>query len=206
VDLTTANGTTNGASGGAACGAGIDYASSSGTLTFAANETTKTVTVNVCQDSDNEANETFFVELSNAMQASISDSQGVGTITNDDGPVSYVFRGFFAPIDNPPLINTTKAGSAVPVKWRLTASDGAAVSDPNSFGGLFSYAVDCTSTTQLETPLETTAPGESSLMYLGDGNWQINWKTLPSYPKGSCRVLDLLLKDGTHHYANFKFK
>jgi hypothetical protein len=120
--------------------------------------------------------------------------------------VSYVFGGFFAPVDHPPLINTTKAGSAVPVKWRLTLSGGAPVSDPTSFAGLFSYAAECGSSTQLETPLETTAPGESSLTYLGDGNWQINWKTLPSYQKGSCRVLDLLLKDGTHHYANFKFK
>ena len=206
VDFATANGVATPASGGAACGAGVDYASSNGTLTFAANETTKTFTVNVCRDSDNEADETFFVNLSNAMQATISNSQGVGTITNDDGAVSYLFQGFFAPIDNPPLINTTKACSAVPVKWRLTTPDGAPVSDPASFAGLFSYAVECASSAQLETPLETTAPGESSLRYLGDGNWQLNWKTLSSYPKGSCRVLDLLLQDGTHHYANFKFK
>ena len=206
VDFAAANGATDPASGGAACGAGTDYAFTNGTLTFAANETTKTVTVSVCQDNDNEANETFFVNLSNPMQANIGDSQGIGTITNDDGAVSYLFQGFFAPIDRPPLINTTKAGSAVPVKWRLTVSGGAAVSDPTSFAGLFSYAAECGSSTQLETPLETTAPGESSLTYLGDGNWQINWKTLSSYQKGSCRILDLVLKDGTHHYANFKFK
>jgi len=206
VDFVTADGTTNPAIGAAVCGAGVDYASSNGTLAFAANETTKTATVNVCPDSDNEANETFFVNLSNAMQATIGDSQGAGTVTNDDGAVSYLFQGFFAPIDTPPLINTTKAGSAVPVKWRLSNSGGAPVSDPASFAGLFSYAVDCGSSAQLEAPLETTAPGESSLTYLGEGNWQINWKTLPSYQKGSCRVLDLLLNDGTHHYAHFKFK
>jgi chitinase len=206
VDFATANGAVNPAIGGSVCGSGVDYASSTGALTFAANETTKTATVNVCRDSDNEPNETFFLNLSNATQATISNGPGIGTITNDDGAVSYVFQGFFSPIDNPPLINTTKAGSAVPVKWRLTTSAGTPVSDPTSFGGLFSYAVDCGLSTQLETPLESTAPGESSLMYLGDGNWQINWKTLSSYPKGSCRVLDLLLKDGTHHYANFKFK
>ena len=206
LDFVSANGMTNPATGAAACGAGSDYVTSTGTLAFAANETTKTATINVCRDSDNETDETFFVNLSNAIQATIGDGQGVGTITNDDGAFSYVFQGFFAPIDNPPLINTTKAGSAVPVKWRVTTSDGTPVSDPNSFGGLFSYEVDCGSSTQLENPLETTAPGESSLTYLGDGKWQINWKTLTSYHKGSCRVLDLLLKDGTHHYANFKFK
>jgi hypothetical protein len=206
VDFATANGTMNPATGGAVCGSGVDYATSNGTLTFAPNETTKTATINVCRDGDNEPNETFFVNLSNAMQATIGNSPGIGTITNDDGALSYVFQGYFSPIDNPPLINTTKAGSAVPVKWRITTSDGAPVSDPTSFAGLFTYVVSCGSGTQLETPLETTAPGESSLTYLGDGNWQINWKTLSSYPKSSCRVLDLLLKDGSHHYANFKFK
>ena len=30
--------------------------------------------------------------------------------------VTYNFTGFFSPIDNPPILNTVKAGSAVPVK------------------------------------------------------------------------------------------
>jgi hypothetical protein len=206
VDFATANGTINPATGGTACGSSVDYGSGNGTFAFAANETTKTVAVNVCWDSDNEPNETFFVNLLNPTQATIGNSQGIGTITNDDAAVSYVFQGFFPPVDNPPLINTTKAGSAVPVKWRLTTTEGTPLADPISFVGLFSYAVNCGSSAQLEAPLETTAPGASSLTYLGDGNWQINWKTLSSYSKGSCRVLDLVLKDGTHHYANFKFK
>ena len=99
-----------------------------------------------------------------------------------------------------------KAGASIPVEWRITTSSGSAVSDPASFVGLFSYAVTCGTTDGLETPVETTAPGESGLKYLGDGNWQINWRTLGSYPKGSCRVLELKLNDGTSHYANFKFK
>jgi hypothetical protein len=72
--------------------------------------------------------------------------------------------------------------------------------------GLFSCEVNCATTDGLEAPVETVAPGGSGLQYQGNGNWQINWKTLSSYPKGSCRVMELRLNDGTSHYANFKFK
>ena len=63
---------------------GSDYSATSGTLTFAAAETAKTVTVQVSGDGAVEANETFFVNLQSAVNAAIADSQGLGTITNDD--------------------------------------------------------------------------------------------------------------------------
>ncbi len=63
---------------------GSDYAATSGTLSFAAAETSKTVTVQVNGDTAVEGNETFFVNLQSATNASIADSQGLGTITNDD--------------------------------------------------------------------------------------------------------------------------
>ncbi|HYU60825.1 MAG TPA: Calx-beta domain-containing protein [Solirubrobacterales bacterium] len=67
-----------------------DYASSSGTATFAANDTTETVTVQVNGDTMDEPNETFNVDLSNAtIFAAIADAQGVGTI-NDDDPVPSI--------------------------------------------------------------------------------------------------------------------
>jgi hypothetical protein len=76
VDFATADGTATQPS---------DYASNSGTLTFAAGETTKTVTVQVNGDTAVEPDETFNVNLSNATgTASILDGTGVGTIQNDD--------------------------------------------------------------------------------------------------------------------------
>jgi hypothetical protein len=39
----------------------------------------------VAGDTVSEANETFYVNLSNPGNAGIADGQGVGTITNDDG-------------------------------------------------------------------------------------------------------------------------
>ena len=79
VDYASANGTAT---------APVDYLSATGTLDFAAGETTKQVTVLVNGDLLNEANETFFLNLTNAVNATIADSQGLGAITDDDGPPS----------------------------------------------------------------------------------------------------------------------
>ncbi len=64
---------------------GTDYtALSAGTLTFAAGETAKTVTVSVTGDTLNESNETIKVQLSSASGATIDSATGTGTITDDD--------------------------------------------------------------------------------------------------------------------------
>ena len=58
----------------------------SGTLTFAAGQTTQTVTVPVNGDVLDEVDETFSVNLSSPVNATIADGQGLGTITDDDAP------------------------------------------------------------------------------------------------------------------------
>ena len=72
--------------------AGGDYLANSGTVTFAANQTTATIAVVINGDTTYEANETFNVTLSAATNgATIADSLGVGTITNDDAvPVASI--------------------------------------------------------------------------------------------------------------------
>ncbi len=73
------------ATGGASVAAGVDYIAGSGTVTFPANSTAaQTVTVQVNGDTAVEPNETFAVNLSSPVNATIVDGQGVGTITNDD--------------------------------------------------------------------------------------------------------------------------
>lgn len=70
---------------GTATTADGDYTAAEGSVTFAPGETTQTVTVIVRGDSKLEANESFFVELSQASDnAAIADQLGLGTITNDD--------------------------------------------------------------------------------------------------------------------------
>ena len=88
VNFATSPGTTNPATEGT-CAAGIDYQPATGTLSFASADTTKTITVNVCGDFVNEANETFKVTLSNPVTSTISDGEGIGTITNEDAAPSF---------------------------------------------------------------------------------------------------------------------
>ncbi len=78
VNYATADGTAT---------AGTDYTAKSGTLSFAAGETSKTVGVTVAGDIVTEPDETVLLNLSSAGNATISDAQGSGTITNDDGPI-----------------------------------------------------------------------------------------------------------------------
>ena len=75
VDYATANGTAT---------APADYAAASATLNFAAGQITKQVTVQVNGDALDEVNETYSVNLANAVNATITDGSGVGTITDDD--------------------------------------------------------------------------------------------------------------------------
>ena len=74
---------------------GTDYAAvTAGTLTFAAGDTSKTVTVSVSGDTVDEANETVVLRLSSASNASLSGGaatlDGTGTITDDDAAPTAV--------------------------------------------------------------------------------------------------------------------
>src|SRR5439155_615278 len=74
---------------GTATVADNDYQTNNGTLSFAANETAKTITVLVNGDIKFEIDEAFTVHLSNANNATISDADGTGTIVNDDTVPSF---------------------------------------------------------------------------------------------------------------------
>ena len=85
VDWSTADGTAR---------AGGDYVASSGTLTFAAGETARTVAVTVLDDAHDEGEETFALHLSNAVGAELADAQATGNIANSD-PMP---RAWLAPV------------------------------------------------------------------------------------------------------------
>ena len=75
IGYATANGTASSA----------DYVSSSATLVFNPGETSKTIEISINGDVENEANETFLVNLHSAVNVNIGRVQGTGTILNDDG-------------------------------------------------------------------------------------------------------------------------
>ena len=62
--------------------AGDGYTAASGTLSFAAGETSKAISVAIDDDIDNESDETFTVRLSNASGADLGTKTATGTIRN----------------------------------------------------------------------------------------------------------------------------
>ena len=84
VDYATQDGTATAAS---------DYTATSGTLTFAAGETEKTVSVALLDDAIDEGEETLTLTLSNPSGAYIEDGEATGTIVNSDPlPVAWTAR------------------------------------------------------------------------------------------------------------------
>ncbi len=75
VSYATANGTAT---------AGTDYVAQSGTLTFTAGQISNTIAIVVNGDTSVESNETFSVNLTSPVGATLADGQGIATITNDD--------------------------------------------------------------------------------------------------------------------------
>ena len=65
--------------------AGSDYNARSGTVTFTAGITQRTLSISIIGDKTTEPGETFKVNLSNPFNATIAKATGTGTIINDDG-------------------------------------------------------------------------------------------------------------------------
>jgi len=130
-----------------------DYTNTSGTLTFIAGQTTRSITVPVIGETVPEANETFFVNLSGATNATISDNQGVGTISNDDVPVTVnpatLPNGTVASAYSQTI---TASGGAGPYTFALTGGAlpagvtlvGGLVSGTPTAGGNFTFTISAT--------------------------------------------------------------
>ena len=76
VAYTTKNGTAT---------AGADYSTTSGTLEFQPGDTEETISVPTVDDTEQESEERFTVNLSNPSEATLNDAAGEGTIIDNDG-------------------------------------------------------------------------------------------------------------------------
>ena len=72
------------ATSGGTAASGTDFTAASGTLTFVASETSKTVNVATTDDSADEDDETFTLTLSSPTNATLGDATATGTINDDD--------------------------------------------------------------------------------------------------------------------------
>ncbi len=61
-----------------------DYLATNGTVTFAPGQTVGTISVRVLGDTNLETDEVFYLNLTNVLGASLSRTQAVGTVLNDD--------------------------------------------------------------------------------------------------------------------------
>jgi len=104
-------------------------------------------------------------------------------------------------VDNPPVLNKVKAGSAVPVKFSL--------------GGNFGLGIFATGSPHVTTipcqngtvdPIEETVSADQSKLNYDPltGKYIYVWKTNKAW-SNTCLVLTLKFIDGTEKTALFKF-
>ncbi|HKQ98159.1 MAG TPA: PxKF domain-containing protein [Candidatus Polarisedimenticolia bacterium] len=124
--------------------------------------------------------------------------------------VGYDFAGgggFNAPVNNPPVVNIAKAGSTIPVKWRIPDGLGGYLSDLSIVTSIQAQEVSCNDLDEtLSDPVETTTTDPAGLRFDGDSNqYHYNWKTQSAW-SGRCFLLQLNLDDLSTHDALVKFK
>lgn len=127
--------------------AGVDYAASSGTLILAAGTLSKSFTVPFYGDLLDESNETFFINLSNAINASLIDSQALATIADNDAAPSLTINDVAVIEGNFGTTNATFtvtlsviSGQAVSVNFVTTNGTALANSDYSTQSGTLIFA------------------------------------------------------------------
>jgi predicted dienelactone hydrolase len=147
------------------------------------------------------------VEFFNAKLGLDRDGDGVPDAAADadgDGAVdacdSHTFGGFFQPVDNPPAINSGRAGRTYPVKFQIRDENGTLVTSLAAVSSITYQAVSCGSfSADPADALETTSTGGTSLRF-EDDQFVYNWKTPSS---AGCYELFVTLADEGAHSANF---
>jgi hypothetical protein len=109
--------------------------------------------------------------------------------------------GFYQPVDNLPVLNRTKAGGSIPIKFSLGGDEGLGIFASNSPASL---KISCTSGTPLDDIEQTVSAGGSSLSYdVSTAVYTYVWKTDKAWG-GTCRQLQLKLHDGSIKYGTFQ--
>jgi type 1 glutamine amidotransferase len=119
------------------------------------------------------------------------------TVSPATTPTPIDFTGFFAPVNNMPSMNSSKAGSAIPLKFTITGYNGNQVLKT---GSPSSMPIQCTGGSAEMGP----AAGNVGTLQRTGNSYMYVWKTNASWA-GSCRKFVLTLADGSTHKALFRF-
>jgi hypothetical protein len=146
--------------------AASDYQSASGTVTFAPGERSQTITVLVNGDRLAEPNETFVVNLSSPINATIADGEGVATIV-DDEPRVWISDLTMREGNRKKLMHftftvTLSVASDQPVTMSFKTRDDTATTANNDY--------DASSGTLTFAPGETTKT--ITIKVKGDNTWE----------------------------------
>lgn len=148
--------------------------------------------LNLCAISLGLGTHTLTLEVSDGKEVTASDSMTLKIV--------YPFSNFFQPVDNPPTINTLKAGAGVPVRFSLTGYRGLEILAATS-----SNRIDCPGAS-LDAIEQLMADRASTLKYDSTTDQYIYvWITDKAWA-GTCRKFTLTLTGGTDHNAYFQFR
>jgi len=143
---------------------GSDYQPASGSLTFTPGQTSKTVSVLVTGDVTTEPNETFFVNLFNPGNASISDAQGLGTINNDDANPSIT-------INDPSLVEGNAGTNSMVFTITMSNPSSSTISVPFSLAdGSANVGSDYQTNSGSFTVIPGAITAQLSIGIIGDTN------------------------------------
>jgi uncharacterized delta-60 repeat protein len=174
--------------------AGSDYTAATATVTFAPGETTKAVNISVTGDDLYEADETFKLNLSDAVNASISSTSAIGTIVNDDLPVISIdiTDAETAEPNNPGQFTLTRTGittADLTVNYAIagTATNG---TDNEKLTGTATFKAGSNTATIDVKPIDDNIyeGNETVILTLADGG--TNYKLDPAKSAGTVTITD----------------
>ena len=134
--------------------AGADYTAVTGVVTFPPGQTSRTVSIPLLNDALDEDDETFVVNLTAPVGASVGDGQATGTITDDD-PLPALTAVDCAALEGETATTpctfgvtlTPPSGRAVAVGYTTQNGSATAGSDYTTASGTVSFAAGATSGT-----------------------------------------------------------